>query len=286
MGTGPDETGGGGNVMKDITQKEFDLLRDFAKKQFGISLGDEKKSLVYSRLRTTLIEKGFDDFTQYYEYLVRDKTDGAVVRFIDKVTTNHTFFMREMDHFEYFRDTVLPFIEEKWAAQRDLRVWCAGCSSGEESNTIQMLIHDHFKNKPNKWDTQLLATDISTQALDKATQSVYTSDSVATVPERWRKEYFVKIDDAHYAVADVIKKQIIYRRFNFMNERYPFKKQFQVIFCRNVMIYFDSKTRDSVVQKFYDVTEPGGYLFIGHSESLNHTGTKYKYIMPAIYRKV
>jgi chemotaxis protein methyltransferase CheR len=269
-----------------MTDKEFNLLRDFAKNQFGISLNDEKKSLVYSRLRTTLIEKGFDTFTEYYEYLTHDKTDNAVTVFIDKVTTNHTFFMREVDHFDYFRDTVLPFIAETWGKQKDLRIWCAGCSSGEEPNTLQMIIQDYFKAKNEKWDTQLLATDISTQMLDKAVMSIYSSESIATIPERWRKEYFKPYDAVNQAVAEDIKKHIVYRRFNLMDDRYPFKKPFQVIFCRNVMIYFDNKTRDEVVEKFYNMTEQGGYLFIGHSESLNHTGTKYKYTMPAVYRRV
>lgn len=272
--------------MKDITDKEFSLIRDYIKDNFGTSLSDEKKSLVYSRLRTTLVEKGFDNFTQYYEYLINDKTENAVSKFIDKITTNHTFFMREVDHFDYFRDTVLPYIEENWRSQKDLRVWCAGCSSGEESNTLQMIIQDFFKNIKDKWDTQLLATDISTQMLDKAVQSVYPNESINALPERWRKEYFKKHDATNSIVADEIKKQIIYRKFNFMEKKYPFKKRFQTIFCRNVMIYFDNQTRDSVVQKFYDATEPGGYLFIGHSESLNHTGTQYKYVMPAVYRKV
>ena len=272
--------------MKDLTDKEFRLLRDYAKDKIGISLGDEKKSLIYSRLRTTLVEQGFDDFTQYYEYLRNDKTDNALIRFIDKVTTNHTFFMREVDHFDYFRDTVLPFVTENWRAQKDLRIWCAACSSGEEPNSLQMIIQDFFQGKNEKWDTQLLATDISTQMLDKAVRSVYTNESLAAIPDKWRKDYFRKYDELHSAVTDVVKNQITYRRFNLMDERFPFKKPFQVIFCRNVMIYFDNATRDAVVQKFYEITETGGYLFIGHSESLNHTGTKFKYIMPAVYRKV
>lgn len=271
--------------MRDITDKEFSLIRDYIKNKLGISLNDEKKSLVYSRLRTTLAEKGFDNFTQYYEYLINDKTGSALVNFTDKVTTNHTFFMREVDHFDYYRDTVLPYIEQTYRAQKDLRLWCAACSSGEESNTLQMITQDFFKSKSDVWNTQMLATDISTAVLDKAVHSVYTNESIAVLPDRWRREYFKKYDAENSIVVDGIKKQIIYRKFNLMEEKYPFKKKFQVVFCRNVMIYFDNQTRDAVVSKLYDITEPGGYLFIGHSESLNHTGTRYKYIMPAIYRK-
>jgi len=270
--------------MKEITDKEFYQLRDYIKDNYGINLSDDRKSLVFSRLRTTLIDLGMDNFTQYYNYLVNDKTKQSLIRFIDKVTTNHTFFMREVDHFDYLRDVALPYVEETWGAQKDLRLWCAACSSGEESNTLQMIAYDHFRGK--NWNMQILATDISTQVLDKAVWSVYPNDSLASVPDRWRKEYFVRYDDSNSQVVDEIKKMIIYRKFNLMEKTLPFKKKFQIIFCRNVMIYFDNETRDEIVQRFYDAIEDGGFLFIGHSESLSHTATRFKYVKPALYRKL
>jgi chemotaxis protein methyltransferase CheR len=272
--------------MKEITDKEFNQIRDYIKNNFGISLSDEKKSLIFSRLRTTLIDGNFANFTEYFDFLVKDKSGSAITRFIDKVTTNHTFFMREVDHFDYLRDTVLPYIEENWRSQKDLRMWCAASSSGEEPYTLQMIVQDFFKKVNNKWDTKILATDISTQVLDKAVFGVYQNDSLKPLPEHWKKEYFKKYDDTHSIVADDIKKQMIFRKFNLMEDKYPFTKLFHVIFCRNVMIYFDNKTRDECVRKFYDIIEPGGYLFIGHSESLNHTGTQLKYVLPAVYRKI
>jgi len=270
--------------MKDITEKEFDMIRAYIKSLFGINLGDEKRSLVYSRLRGILQDKNIESFSDYYDYLTHDKTGEAVTTFIDKITTNHTFFMREVDHFYYFRDTVLPYIKTEHGRDKDLRLWCAGCSSGEESYTLQMLVQDFFKLDPG-WNTEILATDISTTVLDKAVNGVYPTDSIKSLPQNWQKEYFKPADAEHSIVSDNIKKLITYRKFNLMDDKFPFKKKFQVIFCRNVMIYFDAKTRDDLVAKFYDLTEPGGYLFIGHSESLNHTNTKYKYLMPAAYRK-
>ena len=270
--------------MRDITEKEFNTLREYIKNTFGISLSNEKKSLIYSRLRTVLQELHIDNFTDYYKYLINDQTGQAAIIFIDKVTTNHTFFMRETDHFDYFRDKVLPYIEGA-CKNNDLRLWCAGCSSGEESYTLKFIVEDHFGNSKAKWNTEMLATDISTQVLDKAIHGVYPNDSVNTLPESWRTRYFNKFDEKHSIVKQEIKNGIVYRKFNLMEEKFPFKKSFQVIFCRNVMIYFDNHTRDTLVEKFYNLTEPGGYLFIGHSESLNHTGTKYKYVMPALYRK-
>jgi chemotaxis protein methyltransferase CheR len=270
--------------MKEITEKEFNTLRTYIKDTFGISLGNEKKSLIYSRLRTVLQELGMDNFTDYYKYLVGDKSGQAAIKFIDKVTTNHTFFMRETDHFDFFRDKALPYVEETYT-NNDLRLWCAGCSSGEESYTLKFIIEDHFSKCKAKWNTEILATDISTQVLDKAIHGVYPNDSVETLPDAWRKKYFDTFDGTHKIVKQEIKNSITYRKFNLMMDKFPFKKPFQIIFCRNVMIYFDNETRDTLVKKFYDLTEPGGYLFIGHSESLNHTDTKYKYVMPALYRK-
>ncbi len=271
--------------MKDITESEFIMIRDYIKEHFGINLGKEKKSLIYSRLRTILQEKGIEDFTEYFKFLLNDKSGDAMIKFIDKVTTNHTFFMRETDHFDYFRDTVLPYVESKYKDSGDLRLWCAGCSSGEEPYTLQMIIKDHFKNSKTKWDTQILATDISTTVLNKAINGIYPTESVDALPANWQKEYFKKLDATNSVVSDSLKKDITFRKFNLMDEKFPFKKQFQVIFCRNVMIYFDNETRDRLVKKYYNATEPGGYLFIGHSESLNHTNTDYKYVMPAVYRK-
>ncbi|MCL1999527.1 MAG: protein-glutamate O-methyltransferase CheR [Turicibacter sp.] len=269
--------------MKEITDAEFKKIRDYIKAHYGINLGDEKKSLVYSRLRATLVKEGFESFTEYFDFIMRDKTEESVIHFVDKITTNHTFFMRETDHFDYFRNTVLPYIEETNKAKKEICLWCAGCSSGEESNTLQMIMLDYFEGK--QWNTEMLATDISTNILDRAVHSVYSADKVATLPEPWRRKYFRKFDDNSFAVVDAVKKNITYRKFNLMEPNYTFRKKMQVIFCRNVMIYFDNETRDQVVKRFYDATEDGGYLFIGHSESLTHSATKYKYIMPAVYRK-
>ncbi len=274
------------NVLKDITDREFVLIRDYIKKNFGISLGDEKKSLIYSRLRNILLANNLEDFTQYYEFLVNDKSGEAVVQFIDKVTTNHTFFMRETDHFDFFRDKVLPDIYERYNSTHDLRLWCAGCSSGEESYTLQMIIQDFFNTKQPKWDTQILATDISTNVLNKAINGIYPTESIATLPPKWQNDYFDKSDSTNSVVKDSIKKQIIYRKFNLMQEHFSFKKKFQVIFCRNVMIYFDDETRTKLINKFYDITESNGYLFIGHSESISRATTQYKYVMPAVYKRL
>lgn len=269
--------------MKEITDNEFSAISNYMKENYGINLTGDKKSLVYSRLKNILDKKGLKNFTEYYEYLVNDKTGTASITFIDRMTTNHTFFMRETDHFEYLKNVVLPYIEKN-EKNKDVRIWCAGCSSGEESYTLEMILTDYFKNK-GSWDTELLATDISTTVLAKAIKGVYTKEQIKLLSEDWKNNYFKSIDSSKVQVVDDIKRKITYRKFNLMEPKFPFKKKFQVIFCRNVMIYFDEEVRTKLVKKFYDVSEKGAYLFIGHSETLNNIKTDYEYVMPAIYRK-
>ncbi|MCL2841384.1 MAG: protein-glutamate O-methyltransferase CheR [Defluviitaleaceae bacterium] len=271
--------------MKDLSTAEFNKIRDYIKANYGISLSDEKKTLVHSRLRSTLQELGMENFSDYFDLLLRDKSGDELQRFVNKITTNHTFFMRETDHFDYYRDNVLPYISDTYNTQKDLRLWCAACSSGEESVTLQILTQAYFKKiNETGWNTQILATDISANVLDKAVNAKYPTSSLSTLPKGWEKEYFKKVDNQLSQVADAVRKQIIYRKLNLM-DAFRFKKKFHVIFCRNVMIYFDNVTRNDVVKKFFDVTEPGGYLFIGHSESISNTGSGYEYIKPAVYRK-
>lgn len=269
--------------MQDITNLEFCLIRDYIRDNYGISLGDEKKSLIYSRLNTVLKKHNFSDFSQYYDYLVSDKTGKAASTFIDKMTTNHTYFMREAEHFDYFKRTVLPYLE-KTVKDRDLRVWCAGCSSGEEAYAIEMLLMDYFKDKPG-WDTELLATDISSTVLEKAAKGIYSEEQIAPVDPLWKGLYFKRYDKNNFIVTDEIKNKITFRRHNLMEAGYRFKKKFHCIFCRNVMIYFDNEIRTELASKFYYVSEKGAYLFIGLSESLNNIKVDYSYVHPAVYRK-
>ncbi len=247
--------------MQQITDKEFMLIREYVKNNYGINLTSEKKSLIYSRLKSVLDKQGLKNFTEYYDYLLKDRTGNAIMTFIDKITTNHTFFMREIDHFEFLKSTILPQIEEN-SKDKDVRIWCAGCSSGEESYTLEIILTEYFKNKGN-WDTELLATDISTSALKKAIKGVYSKEQIKPLSENWKSNYFKSINANFSQINDEIKNKITYRKFNLMDEKFPFKKKFQTIFCRNVMIYFDDETRTKLVQKFYDASEKGAYLFIG-----------------------
>lgn len=267
-----------------ITKKEFEQLAAYIKSNYGIYLKEEKMTLVNGRLQNVLLEDGFASFTDYYHFLIEDKSGQAAVQLINKITTNHTFFMREADHFYYYRDKVLPFLSTT-VKSKDLRIWCAASSTGEEAYTLAMIQDEYFgKDKP-LWDSKILATDISEKVLEIAKSGVYAKEHIASLPKHWVINYFQPYDAKSMSVTNKLKQEVIFRKFNLIEKIIPFKKKFHVIFCRNVMIYFDQKTKMELVNRFYDHLEPGGYLFIGHSESLIREATKFKYIMPSVYRK-
>ena len=267
-----------------ITNDEFIKLTSYIKANYGIQLKEEKKALVTSRLQNVLTDMHFKNFTEYYNYIINDKTGKAAITLMNKITTNHTYFMRESEHFDFLKATVLPYLRDT-VSSRDLRIWSAGCSSGEEPYTLAMILDEFFGKDKMLWDSKILATDISNHALETAQAGIYSNTAIAPLPPMWKNNYFQKYDEESRAVTNAIKNEVIFRKFNLMTQQFSFKKKFHVIFCRNVMIYFDSDTRDELVNRFYDATEVGGYLFVGHSESLNRETTRYKYIKPAVYRK-
>lgn len=267
--------------MLTLSQKDFLRLAGFIQSNYGIDLS-KKKSLIESRLNTTLMNAGFQDFTSYVDHILttRNTTDIGVM--LNKLTTNYTFFMRESTHFDYFKNTILPQLVTT-KKNKVMSIWSAGCSSGEEPYTISMVIKEFLGPQASMWDTRVLATDISQNVLSAANNAQYSEEALSNLPAKWRRDYFVKSGD-HYTVAPMIKSNVIFRTFNLMDP-IRFKIKFDVIFCRNVMIYFNQQTKDDLVRRFYDATNPGGYLLIGHSESLNKEKTPYQYIMPATYRK-
>ena len=276
-----DKTGGTSMVL--IKDDEFIELVTFIKSNYGINLF-EKRTLVTGRLQQILAEKNLNSFSEYLKYIKSDQTGKAISALVNRITTNHTFFMREKEHFNFFQVQVLTGLKTI-VANKDLRIWSAGCSSGEEPYTLAMIIADFLGAERKLWDSRILATDISEKVLEIAIRGIYPNEQLQVLPEEWRRKYFVKHDSDSSQVIDEIRENIIFRQFNLMNPVFPFKKKFQVIFCRNVMIYFDSETRRQLVNRFYEQTEPGGYLFIGLSESLRREETPYKYIRPSVYRK-
>jgi len=269
--------------MINISDIEFNKFVEFINENYGINLS-EKKGLIEGRLQNVLIEKQFKNYAEYFDYIIKDNSGEAVSTLINKLTTNHTFFMRENEHFGYIKKIVLPFLLKN-LKEKDIRIWSAGCSSGEEPYTLAMIVDEFLGNQKIFWDSKILATDISGKVLEQAVKGIYDKESLNAISDVWKKNYFNQLTNGDYKVVDRIQNEVIFRRFNLKNSGFPFKNRFHVIFCRNVLIYFDTQNKRELVKRFYDYTEPGGYLFIGHSESLSNDETGYKYIMPAIYRK-
>lgn len=271
--------------MVKITQEEFYKLTAYIKRQYGINIKEEKKELLVGRLYRTLEKMQMKSFSEYYDYMVSDKTGKAVNQLIDRITTNHTYFMRESSHFDFLRQEALPYWENR-IADRDLRLWCAACASGEEAYTLAMVINEFLGKSKMFWDAKILATDLSRQVLIKAERGFYKREDIKNLPLEWQKAYFEKVDEEFCAVRKILRDEVIFRQFNLMAVNYPFKKPLHIIFCRNVMIYFDEVSKREVVKRFYDALAVGGYLFIGKSESLGIELYGFRYVCPSIYQKV
>ncbi len=268
-----------------ILDSEFQQICDIVYSHYGINLTDKKRSLVIGRLQSVLRKRNFSSFQQYIEYL-SSHDDDAMSELVNRISTNHTFFFREYAHFEFMMQTALPEFEEyhKKNNSNTIRVWCAASSSGEEPYTLAMHMMEYFGNNYSRWKAGLLATDISEDALRKAINGSYSEDSIDKIPTEMIRKYFTK-NGNEYHVNESLKKEVMYRKFNLMTPVFPFKKNFDLISCRNVMIYFDRETKEALVNKLYEQLRPGGYLFIGHSETLNGLNTPFSYVKSAIYQR-
>ena len=258
-------------------------LSEYTKLNYGIDLSG-KRTMVEGRLRSLLTSQGHQDYQAYLQCLLADKTGQEAATLMNRLSTNYTFFMREESHFKFFANVILPYLSTS-VKNKDLRIWSAGCSSGEEPYTLAMLISDFLGQSKAIWDRKILATDISLQALETALIARYNEEQIRALPVNWQRQYFEQREPGVWYLLPGIRSEVIFRKFNLMEKFFPFKKKFQVIFCRNVMIYFDDETKRQLVNRFYEATEEGGYLLIGHSESINRQATKYRYVQPSIYRK-
>lgn len=265
----------------EISDRDFHRMVDFVQKEYGIDLS-RKRQLISSRLAHSLRERGYSDFHSFLEHLLTKKDDSDIELLINKLTTNYTFFLREKDHFAFFRDTVLPELVKKHQNNHTLSIWSAGCSSGEEPYTLSIYLKEFFGSQASNWDTRILATDISEQALSTARKGLYKKP--ADMPAEWLRRYFVLDKESGlYSVSPALRQNVIFRSFNLMDP-IRFRLKFDVIFCRNVMIYFNSETRDALVQRFCDAMLPSSYLFISHSESLGQS-TSFRTVAPSVYQK-
>lgn len=265
-----------------ITDQEFRSLTAHVKERYGIDLS-QKRVLIEGRMTNVLRERGMSNFSQYLKVLFADKSGKEATIMLNRLTTNHSFFMREPEHFEFLRTTALPDLMRRHP-NHSLCIWSAGCSAGQEAYTIAMTIQEALGVQKNLWDTRILATDISMNVLDRARQGIYPADNIKDLPATWRRRYFNTLPDGQVQLCNEIRSQVIFRPMNLM-EPFSLKQPMDLIFCRNVMIYFDTPTKEDLVARFYQATAPGGYLFIGHSESISRERTLYKYLCPAIYQR-
>ena len=274
------KSGGGAFSPMTISDADFTKLVRFVQTNYGIDLS-QKRQLITGRLSASIRQKGYSSFADFINNLLKTKDETELELMLNKLTTNYTFFMREQDHLDYFRKTIIPDIVRRHQKDKTLAIWSAGCSSGEEPYNISMYLFDYLGTDARNWDTRLLATDISSKALASARRGVYELPD--TIPADWKKKYFVPQSGGRYSVAPAVKDNVIFQTFNLMDP-IKFRRKFDVIFCRNVMIYFDQPTKDALVQRFYDATVPGGYLLISYSENLSQN-TPYRRLATATFQK-
>ncbi len=271
----------------DLTDREYELFRQLVYAHSGINLGGEKQHLVRARLGKRLRAKQFRSFKEYYEYVLNDHSGEELAMLLDAISTNTTHFFREKHHFELLSKMVQDGLRQNGGRKWTIRIWSAGCSSGEEPYSVGMTIHDLIKHRPDV-ELKILATDLSVQMLSQAKLGVYDSIRLGTLPAGFSRSYFAGYGGRRanqVQVVPEIRKLITFGRFNLMQPTFPFRHPFDAILCRNVMIYFDRPTQQGLVARFHQHLKPGGLLLIGHSESLNSIKHSYQYVEPAVYRK-
>ena len=273
--------------MKD---RIFQRFSGFIYEHAGIKMPPNKKTMLEARLQKRLKALNIDSFEQYADFVFSGSgSDSELVHLIDVVTTNKTDFFREPAHFEYLVKNVLPTL---CASQRDLqreplRFWSAGCSSGEEPYTLAMVLCEYCERHP-ELKFSILASDISTKILKMAKTAVYPEERTDSIPLSMKKKYLLRSKDPDLSLVRIhphLRSSVSFKRINFMDDDFHVNEKMDVIFCRNVVIYFDKQTQQALMRKFHRQLRPGGYLFIGHSESLNGLNVDFRPVASTMYRK-
>jgi chemotaxis protein methyltransferase CheR len=269
----------------DLTEAQFSEISELVKRLCGINLHDGKKELVKARLNKRLRMLGIADFREYIDCLKGPEGFGEITAMLDALSTNLTYFFREHKHFEFLQHKALPDLVARHEHDRRLRLWSAGCSSGDEPYSLAITLLEALP--PGGWDAAVLATDLSTKILARARDGTYTREHFRETPAAMVARYFTRTarreEDAH-RINDRPQEMVTFARLNLM-DNWPMRGQFDVIFCRNVMIYFDKPTQNQLVHRFWNALAPGGYFFIGHSESLTGVRHELKYVEPTVYQK-
>ncbi len=275
--------------INDLTRREYEIVRKLVYAKSGINLGDQKMQLVRARLGKRVRQGGFGSFGEYIRHVERDQTGEELCSLLDAISTNTTHLFREIRHFHLLRETIQRWASSKeWRARNDtVRIWSAACSSGEEPHSIVMVVADVLRAYPGL-NVKILASDLSTQMLARAQLGLYEPHRVGTVPADLKTRYLKKVRHEGKSMLQVVpelRRLITFARFNLMTPTFPFRRGFHIVFCRNVMIYFDRETQTKLVNKIAYALQPGGLLLIGHSESLNGIDHPMTYVEPTVYRR-
>ncbi len=266
-------------VSAELSDDQFRQIKDLLYQTSGINLKPGKENLVKNRLTNRLRTLQLADFDAYLCYIAEDESRAELITLVDAMTTNKTSFFREQPHFDYISNYLIP----AWAAAgRPLRIWSAGCSSGEEPYSLAMHLCEHY---PHNDDVRILATDLSDTVLKTAREATYTDAQLADVPARFKHKYFTKgASKDTFQVEAKPRSMVYFASLNLMGQ-WPMQGPFDLILCRNVMIYFDKATRENLVNRYWQLLTPAGHLFVGHSESLSGIENLFRYVQPAVYRR-
>lgn len=268
-----------------MTDEEFKKFSSFITTNFGIKLPEIKKVMLQSRLQKRLQKLNITSFKKYFDYLFSKGNEQEIINMIDVVSTNKTDFFREPQHFTFLNDEILPELVRK---KKEIKIWAAGCSSGEESYTLAIVLAEFLKNYKNI-TYSIFASDISLDILQKAANAIYKEEKVTEMPIEIKKKYLLKSKDRTKPTVRIIpelRRKVNFERINLMEEKYNVNTIFDIIFCRNVLIYFDRTNQEKIINKLCENLIVGGYFFIGHSESLLKMDLPLRQIKPTIFQKI
>ena len=273
------------NTDKTLSINEFKLFKELIYNEIGISLADHKRTLVQSRLRKWIAEFKLNNYKELYHKIEQDTSGQMLILLVNAITTNVTSFFREENQWIYLQEHIKEIFDFK---NKRIRIWSAACSSGQEPYSIIMFLMEHLDNFKS-WDIKILATDISEDILEKAVKGLYTHKDIEGMPKNMLLKYFNGINDVNgsksFVIKDELKQYITFRGFNLVTADFTiFKNKFDLIFCRNVMIYFDRPTQNKLIGRFSKLLDKNSRLFIGHSESIQQQENIYKMVIPSIYR--
>ncbi len=273
---------------REMTNEDFRRLSEFIFKEYGIKMPEEKKTMLQSRLQKRLRELNIANFKDYVDYVFSKKgQEEEVIHMIDVVSTNKTDFFREPDHFEFLTNEVLPEFVQYNPNRKTIKVWSAGCSSGEEPYTLSIVMSE-FAEKNNGFDYTILGTDISSRILHQAQEAIYKEDKTDVIPLTFKKKYLLRSKDRDKPTVRIVpelRKRITFQRLNFMDTTFSVGDYYDVIFCRNVLIYFNRETQEAVINKLCQKLRAGGYLFLGHSESITNMNVPVIRIKPTVFKR-